>query len=1198
MDDKKFSYHLDQAAQLLNASKNTILSFDDKLRKSTELAELLILHAKQSQSPSEKAHVQIFSKILNNSKGKAFLSNLIDQFFRSKSLNRALDQFSYLLLSYGSTRQLSWMLKFKIFTFKLFSTMTPKIFYNLIKKNILKECLNNFNYADTSYLFKYLQKNKNNQIAFWILQNKIFGEKSLDKSIRNIINLITKHEISSFCINLSSLTSQLSIPFNNLAKIQIEENLIKIFKALQNTAKKNKSIQKEKLIILDFEEHSNLDLALEIFEKIIFLDDFLNLPIGFTLKSYFPESYEIQKKLTELAKKRKEKNGACISIRITKGIHLNLELINSSKNNWPSPTYNSKIETDANFKRMINFGSKPENAKAANIIISTSNIFDIAYSLLLLKENNLEEEMFFEIIDSKTTSPVISTLKRLINKNLILFCPIVFKKDQEILTAYLLQRINDFINPENFISQQENLFPGTKNWDEQIDNFKQSFKEIPNLISDRKFKQNRTITSDFLVSNSFDNDPITDFSIKENIEWAQNIIEKAKQIIIEDVPLVINGKEVKDTSIATKILSNQNKYNYFLADDLNLQKAIESAKEYEKKWQGVSIGKKYDILSKASSLLKKRRAFFIKNLILDIEKNLAQSDLEVSDAIDSIEYQIKNFINTFSNKDIDFKPKGTIVVIPAWGFPLSVSATAITSALIAGNVVILKPLEESVLVCYQFASLLWEAGVPKECLQFVNCPNKLFEKNLISDPRINSVIISTSAENAKKLTKMRGGLELLAASGGINTIIVTAISDKDLAIENIIDSAFSYSGQKLSSASVLILEKEVYDDEEFRYKLKEAAENLITDTSFNLNATITPLIKDPKEDLKTALCTLDKNEWWLVKPKQDENNSRLFSCGVKFGVTLDSFTKNHELYGPVLSVMRANNLDHAIELANKSKFGLSAGLQSLDSREHVKWINSIQAGNYYINTKLTETKIKRQPFGGYKESSFGSGYKLAGPNYNLNFLTLTQISLPKEKQPVNDWVNSLTSFLEKIDLSAEELGLWYASVANYAYSWKKLKQDIDSCKLLGQDNFLRYVPRKNITFRLTSNYLALDALRVCAAALTCSTPIEISWSTSKQIEEFNWIDLLPVLTNIEESEDEFLSRVKLGKIKRVRLTNPASKELKKAAAQSACCIIDSPILANGRFELLHYIKEINITYDYHRYGNLGLRESELRKPLQ
>jgi RHH-type proline utilization regulon transcriptional repressor/proline dehydrogenase/delta 1-pyrroline-5-carboxylate dehydrogenase len=110
--------------------------------------------------------------------------------------------------------------------------------------------------------------------------------------------------------------------------------------------------------------------------------------------------------------------------------------------------------------------------------------------------------------------------------------------------------------------------------------------------------------------------------------------------------------------------------------------------------------------------------------------------------------------------------------------------------------------------------------------------------------------------------------------------------------------------------------------------------------------------------------------------------------------------------------MKADNLDHAIELANKSKFGLSAGLQSLDVREHQRWVNNVQVGNFYINTTLTETRIKRQPFGGYKESSFGSGYKFAGPNYNLNFLKLNQITLPKEKQPVNDWVNSLTTFLE------------------------------------------------------------------------------------------------------------------------------------------------------------------------------------------
>src|SRR5690606_33710263 len=108
----------------------------------------------------------------------------------------------------------------------------------------------------------------------------------------------------------------------------------------------------------------------------------------------------------------------------------------------------------------------------------------------------------------------------------------------------------------------------------------------------------------------------------------------------------------------------------------------------------------------------------------------------------------------------------------------------------------------------------------------------------------------------------------------------------------------------------------------------------------------------------------------------------------------------------------------------------------------------------------------------------------------------------------------------------------------------------------------------------------------------------ISWSpkASKQIP-LDWLELVPILRVREEDEATFQSRVRSGKIQRIRLIEPASQTIKEAAAESSTHFIDAPVLANGRLELLHYLREVSISIDYHRYGNLGLREGELRKPI-
>ncbi|HEX5033803.1 MAG TPA: aldehyde dehydrogenase family protein, partial [bacterium] len=400
----------------------------------------------------------------------------------------------------------------------------------------------------------------------------------------------------------------------------------------------------------------------------------------------------------------------------------------------------------------------------------------------------------------------------------------------------------------------------------------------------------------------------------------------------------------------------------------------------------------------------------------------------------------------------------------------------------------------------------------KQALQFIPCSGEEVGSHLIYDPRVNAVILTGGTDTARKFLKMRPGLDLAAETGGKNAIIVTALSDRDLAIKDLLQSAFGHAGQKCSAASLAILDAEVYDDPHFLSHLRDAAASLKVGLPWDLSAKINPLIHQPRGVLHKALTTLEPKEEWLLEPQPHPDNPCLWSPGIKLHVQPGSFTHMTELFGPVLGLMRASSLAHAIELANAVPYGLTSGLHSLDEREQALWIDKIEAGNLYINRGITGAIVRRQPFGGTKASSFGNGSKAGGPNYLREFLHVSQVGLPQQKHPINEWVNSLTTFLERIDLTAEQLGLWTASVANYAYWWKRMHQDRDPSKVVGQDNFFRYLPRKNIVLRLTPNSNPLDALRTAAAALTCGAHLEISWTADHtKPPAFNWLDLVPVI---------------------------------------------------------------------------------------
>lgn len=212
-------------------------------------------------------------------------------------------------------------------------------------------------------------------------------------------------------------------------------------------------------------------------------------------------------------------------------------------------------------------------------------------------------------------------------------------------------------------------------------------------------------------------------------------------------------------------------------------------------------------------------------------------------------------------------------------------------------------------------------------------------------------------------------------------MIITATADPDQAVKDLVKSAFGHSGQKCSAASVAIVEASVYDNPAFLRQLKDAAASLKVGGSWEVNSVVTPLIREPEGNLLRALTQLEPGEEWLLKPEPSEDNPCLWSPGIRLGVKPGSWFHQTECFGPVLGIIRAENLEEAIDIQNDSEFGLTGGLQSLDEREIALWKTKVQVGNAYINRVITGAIVRRQPFGGWNHSSMGPGAKAGGPNY-------------------------------------------------------------------------------------------------------------------------------------------------------------------------------------------------------------------------
>ena len=315
-----------------------------------------------------------------------------------------------------------------------------------------------------------------------------------------------------------------------------------------------------------------------------------------------------------------------------------------------------------------------------------------------------------------------------------------------------------------------------------------------------------------------------------------------------------------------------------------MSRALDVARAAQAAWGGRPAAERRRLLDAAAAVLARRRGDLVGAMIVDGAKTAPEADPEVSEAIDFARYYARALGAGDTVDGYRLEPLGVVVVAPPWNFPLSIPAGGVLAALAAGNAVLLKPALEAVLVGWHLAGALWEAGIPRDVLQFVPCPDDEVGRGLITDPRVDAVILTGSVETARRFLEWRPDLRLFAETSGKNAIIVTALADRDQAVRDLVRSAFGHNGQKCSAASLAICEAEVYDDPAFRRQLRDAAASLAVGSAWEPSSRVTPLTQPPGPALRRALTTLDAGEEWLLEPRSPSREAPLWSPGIKLGV--------------------------------------------------------------------------------------------------------------------------------------------------------------------------------------------------------------------------------------------------------------------------------------------------------------------------
>ncbi len=1188
------------------------------IKDAVSLARSWQNRANELLTDEEKGIAEQMMRLLTHPMDKVILTKMIDQSFRSHNPGRVADQINSVLRKYGVPDFFSSVDKLLVQMFLGLGRYIPSISVPKVIEKMRHDSSRAIIPGEADALYAHLGKRKKQGVQMNInhLGEALLGESEALQRLDTYINDLKDPEIECISIKISTIYSQIEpLAFDHTVNL-LTERLTRLYQvAKENLFFRNDGTQAPKLVTLDMEEYRDLEITVAAFRQTLDQKGFEDYTAGIALQAYLPDSYAVQQQLTAWAKVRTANGGAPIRIRIVKGANMEMEKVESAMRNWPLAPYDNKLDVDANYKKMVAFGMSPENIRAVHLGVASHNLFELAYAYCLAVNHDVVKYFSFEMLEG-----MADHIRRAIQElpgDIMLYAPVATKDQFINAIAYLIRRLDENTEPENFLRYSFNLNTESKEWAFLQKQFMASCRHkdmvdnTPNRNQDRMRDTVSGKTGTY-YENEFNNEPDTDWSLAANRTWAESIRKKWFKHADDkpiNIPIVAAGQEIyADRPVRTCMDPSQLPEEvcvatYAQALDADVDHALAAAKSDPDGWRSKTIRQRHDILSRVAVEIRKARGDLVGAAAAETGKIFKESDSEVSEAIDFTEFYPFS-AKVFSDfENIQCRGRGVGLVISPWNFPIAIPCGGIVASLAAGNTVIFKPSSAAVLTAWELCQCFYRAGVSKNVLQFLPCSGSTTGARLAGHTDVDFIIMTGGTDTGMTLLKQRPSVLLTAETGGKNATIVTAMADRDQAVKHVVQSAFGNGGQKCSATSLLILEREVYEDDTFKRQLIDASASFAVGSCWNFENKMGPLIQPPQGVLNRALTQLEPGESWALAPENIHDNPHMWTPGIKWGVAPGSFTHMTEFFGPVLGVMCAENLDHAIEMVNQTGYGLTSGLESLDRREHEYWRERVRAGNLYVNRSTTGAIVLRQPFGGMGKSALGAGIKAGGPNYVSQFMEFGDSGFPRigaiqsdnrMLQLVREWrlkrnwgaMNAFQSDLVKV----------IRAVKSYLYHWgQEFSREKDYFHLRGQDNHVRYLPIGTVVIRLHPEDSLFDVLaRVAGAKIAgCRTSLSLPEELSNAVTAFlygkegrRFLEDTPMEV---ESDKALMDR--MPGIDRIRYAGPdrVSDDLFRAAAETGFFISRTTVSMEGRIELLQYFREQSICFNFHRYGNLGER---------
>ena len=498
----------------------------------------------------------------------------------------------------------------------------------------------------------------------------------------------------------------------------------------------------------------------------------------------------------------------------------------------------------------------------------------------------------------------------------------------------------------------------------------------------------------------FANEPLTDFTKEENARRMRAAIDKVRGQLGREYDLIVGGKRLKT---AEKIKSinparpSQVVGIHQKAGKEHVEPAMNAALNAFESWSQTSIEERASLVFRVGDLLRERKFEFSAWLVFEVSKNWGEADADIAETIDFCEYYSREALRLAKTElplqmagerdRLLYIPLGVGAVIPPWNFPCAIMAGMTLASIVSGNTVVLKPSSDSPTIAAKFIELLEEAGMPEGVVNFCPGAGASFGDAIVAHPKTRYIAFTGSREVGLRINKVAADQapgqfwikRTILEMGGKDAIIVDADADLDAAVDGVAGSAFGFQGQKCSACSRAIVDERIYD--KFLEKLKTRVEKIkVGDASENPD--MSAVINEGSMKSILSYIDLGKKDGRLItggEPASEAGEGYFIQPTVIADIQPGSKLEQEEIFGPVLTVTKSRNYDHALDIANDTQFGLTGAVYTKSKDKIDRAIREFHVGNLYINRKCTGATVGCHPFGGFNMS--GTDSKSGGPDY-------------------------------------------------------------------------------------------------------------------------------------------------------------------------------------------------------------------------